>query len=203
MPAFEAPHWYAGMRFAFATTRQLVVWLVLFSCCIFSATHLRARPALPAPTVVAGEQIEGRLAVLQDGDSFIALTSQGRITIRIAGIDAPERSQAYAGNSRGQLQQLLHGRDLRIHVVKIDQYQRVVAQVFSMREEQWLDVGLEQVTQGLAWHYKQYAKEQELEERLAYTRAEEVARKQKRGLWKDLDTATPPQAPWDYRKARR
>jgi endonuclease YncB( thermonuclease family) len=191
------------MRFAFATTRLSLVCFALVLSFSLTFTCLQARPALPSPDVNIGETINGRLAVLQDGDSFIAQTSKGQMTIRLAGIDAPERFQAFSSNARGQMQQLLHGRDLRIQVIKIDQYQRVVAQVFSLREEQWIDVGLEQVTQGLAWHYKRYAKEQELPDRLAYARAEEEARKQRRGLWKDLDTASPPQAPWDYRKERR
>jgi endonuclease YncB( thermonuclease family) len=196
-------HRQVAMRFAFATTRRSLLCLAILCLVNLGSTRAQARPVLPMPSVVAGEQLTGRLAVLQDGDSFIAATPQGRITIRIAGIDAPERFQAFSGNARGQMQQLLQGRDLRIHVIKIDQYQRAVAQVFSRHEEQWIDVGLEQITQGLAWHYKRYAKEQELAERLAYTRAEEDARKQRRGLWKDLDTASPPQAPWDYRKERR
>jgi endonuclease YncB( thermonuclease family) len=162
-----------------------------------------ARAPNAVTAVQAGDVLEGALAVLQDGDSFVAQTPQGRVTVRLSGVDAPERHQPYAGNARGQLQQLLQNRSLRIQVVKRDQYQRLVAQVFSLRDNVWIDVGLEQVRQGLAWHYKRYAKEQDFETRLAYARAEENARAERRGLWKDLETATPPQAPWDYRKERR
>lgn len=56
-------------------------------------------------------------------------------------------------------------------------------------------VGLAQVTQGFAWHYKMYEKEQSAEERVRYADAEMEARRKMLGLW--VDKA--PVAPWDWR----
>ena len=46
-----------------------------------------------------------------------------------------------------------------------------------------LDAGLAQITVGLAWHYKQYAKEQTEEDRERYSFAEVEARAKNAGLW--------------------
>ena len=47
------------------------------------------------------------------------------------------------------------------------------------------DAGLDQIQSGLAWHYKSYEREQSTEDRVAYARAEETARAERRGLWRD------------------
>jgi len=61
-----------------------------------------------------------------------------------------------------------------------------------------LDVGLAQVTVGLAWHYKRYAPEQSEEDRERYAFAEKEARAKRAGLWRDRE----PVAPWDWRRTR-
>lgn len=56
------------------------------------------------------------------------------------------------------------------------------------------DVNLELFRRGLAWWYRHYApKDKEL------ARAEEEARKAKRGLWADAK----PIPPWEWRNGRR
>ena len=52
---------------------------------------------------------------------------------------------------------------------------------------------------GLAWHYKQYAKEQSEAQALAAAQVEEFARTKNLALWQDSE----PEAPWDWRKNRR
>ena len=64
-----------------------------------------------------------------------------------------------------------------------------------------IDVGLRMIELGLAWHYKRYANTQPREEAASYAIAETVARVEKAGLWRDLETAAPPVPPWDWRKA--
>ena len=49
---------------------------------------------------------------------------------------------------------------------------------------------------GLAWHYKQYEREQEVEDRALYAQGEYLAQKDRLGLWKDKN----PIPPWDFRK---
>ena len=58
------------------------------------------------------------------------------------------------------------------------------------------DVGLAQIQQGLAWHYKEYQREQSAADRQSYAEAETQARKAQAGLWRDPD----PMPPWEWRK---
>ncbi len=62
-----------------------------------------------------------------------------------------------------------------------------------------LDVGLAQITKGLARHFKRYAHEQPTEERERYAFAEEEARAKRVGLWADPD----PVPPREWRKSKR
>lgn len=58
-----------------------------------------------------------------------------------------------------------------------------------------VDVNLQQVKAGVAWWYRDYAKEQSPEDRRLYEQAEQQARMQRVGLWRDAE----PIPPWDWR----
>jgi endonuclease YncB( thermonuclease family) len=58
------------------------------------------------------------------------------------------------------------------------------------------DVNLRQVKRGLAWHYKQYEREQEVEDRALYAQGEYLAQKDRLGLWNEKKSMPP----WDFRK---
>jgi hypothetical protein len=62
-----------------------------------------------------------------------------------------------------------------------------------------LDVGLEQIKAGMAWHYKRYQNEQSKEDRKSYSSAERVAKKKQVGLWGDKN----PIQPWKWRRDNR
>jgi endonuclease YncB( thermonuclease family) len=70
---------------------------------------------------------------------------------------------------------------------KKDRYQRVLGKVTL--EEQ--DICLEQVKRGMAWHYKQYQRDQTQEDRMKYDLAEKEARANKLGLWTDESPVEP------------
>ena len=57
-----------------------------------------------------------------------------------------------------------------------------------------LDVGLYQLTVGMAWWYRHYAKEQSPEQRGQYEFAEFEAKAKKEGSWLEPNAV----APWDW-----
>ena len=61
------------------------------------------------------------------------------------------------------------------------------------------DANLAQVNAGMAWWYRKYAKEQTSQQRANYEAAEDSARGERIGLWRDAG----PVPPWDWRKAKR
>jgi endonuclease YncB( thermonuclease family) len=79
---------------------------------------------------------------------------------------------------------------VRVDARKKDRYKRTIGRVWVASDDckatdcpKTLDAGMALLTQGLAWHYKQYAKEQPLEEREQYSFAEYEARAKRVGLW--------------------
>jgi len=85
-------------------------------------------------------------------------------------------------------------KQVTIEYNKQDKYGRTIGKILV----DGLDANLEQVKTGMAWHYKQYAKEQTASDRAAYAEAETLARAEKRGLWVDREQ-TPP---WEWRHSR-
>ena len=77
---------------------------------------------------------------------------------------------------------MAHGRGARAECAKTDRYGRAVCRVTV----DGIDIGLEQVRRGLAWHYVKYAREQSAEVRLDYAQAEVDARIARVGLWTAL-----------------
>ena len=137
----------------------------------------------------------GTVVGVADGDTLTLLDAgKNSHRIRIDGIDAPERTQPYGQRARQSLADLAHGRSARAECPKLDRYGRAVCRVLV----DGVDVGLEQVRRGFAWHYVKYAHEQPAQARLAYAQAEERARTQGVGLW----AVAAPMAPWDYRRER-
>ncbi|MGB2819137.1 MAG: thermonuclease family protein [Burkholderiaceae bacterium] len=155
-------------------------------------------PALLAalPYSAHAEQLRGKVVAVADGDTITLLDEQRQQhRIRLDGIDAPERSQPFGQRARQSLAGLAHGREAVAECPKTDKYGRSVCRVTV----DGIDVGLEQVRRGLAWHYVRYAREQTPEARVEYARAEQQARGERSGLWSYRD----PTPPWDYRRAAR
>lgn len=101
--------------------------------------------------------ITGRIVGISDGDTITVLDpSKTQHRIRVDGIDAPEKGQAFGQRSKESMSDLALGRDALAQCSKTDRYGRDVCKVLVGGA----DVGLEQVRRGLAWHFKRYAHEQ-------------------------------------------
>jgi len=153
-------------------------------------------PAAEARSAKSIAWIDGVVEHVYDGDSFRLHTGDGRdLGVRIAGIDAPERTQPFANVSRQALREAIDDREVRVAAMKVDPYGRVVGRVFVAGR----DVGLEQLDRGLAWHFVRYDADLAPAERERYAQAQRKAQTRRAGLWKQND----PQAPWLFREQRR
>lgn len=136
--------------------------------------------------------IVGDVVAVADGDTLTVLDgSKVQHKIRLAGIDAPEKKQAYGNRSKQSLSDLVFSRLVTAETDKRDRYGREVGKVTV----DGIDANLEQIKRGMAWHYKQYEREQLPLDRALYADAEANARRSSVGLWSDV-AAT---APWEYR----
>lgn len=142
------------------------------------------------------ETLLGRVIAIADGDTLTILdaTNQSH-KIRLAGIDSPEKKQDFGQRAKTNLSTLAFGKSASADCRKRDRYQRQIC-VVSVAGK---DVGLAQIRAGLAWWYKQYAREQTAQERMTYEQAEVAARARRLGLWADKD----PMPPWDWRHRKR
>lgn len=137
--------------------------------------------------------LQGKVVSVADGDTITILdVNKTQHKIRLQGIDAPEKAQAFGEKSKQSLYEMVHGKTVQVSFTKNDKYGRIVGKVFLDTQ----DICHQQIKSGLAWHYKKYQDEQPLADRDTYSVSESNAKSQQLGLWSDAQ----PTAPWDYRK---
>ena len=127
-----------------------------------------------------------------DGDTMDVSLASGPITIRLHGIDAPERDQPLGPTATKALRSLVEGQPLEIEPIEqSDAYGRMVAKVFV----DGADVNAHMVETGYAWAYRRYLRREPGDE--TYCRLEAGARAAGRGLW----VGSPEQwdSPWNHR----
>ncbi|GAB3819579.1 hypothetical protein GCM10028895_18210 [Pontibacter rugosus] len=136
-------------------------------------------------TATSGDKVIG----IKDGDTIELLQNGQPVTVRLYGVDTPEKTQAYGQKAKQFTSDLVFDKHVRLIVENKDRYGRTVGTILlpdgrSLNEEL--------VKNGYAWHYKAYSNDKNL------ANAEADARRFKRGLWQDAN----PVAPWDYRKEK-
>lgn len=132
----------------------------------------------------------GRVVGVSDGDSFTILDhNKQEVRVRLYGIDAPEKNQAFGNVSKKYLSDLIYGKQISLTEIDRDQYGRIVA----IAEVGTLVVNESMLEAGLAWHYMQY------DHNPMWMALQETAQLQRKGLWVDKN----PTAPWTFRKNKR
>ena len=174
--------------------RSLCLLLVALGCPGWAGAGLSASPPNRPPSA---EWVTcQRISAVHDGDTLTCTPAGAApFVVRVAGIDAPERGQAYWKSARTALQEGAPP-GTQAACYKTDRYGR---QVCRLRTPAGDDLPLTLVRLGLAWHTQAYLEEQTLEERTHYAEAQAQARQAHRGLWHQPQ----PQAPWDCRRLRR
>jgi len=141
---------------------------------------------LPRPTGAAPE-FHGRVVGVADGDTITVLHDGRAEKIRLYGIDAPEKGQAFGQRAKEFTAELAFGITVTVRVRDHDRYGRTVAEVV-LPDGQSLNQEL--VRAGYAWWYRRYSKDPIL------ARLEADAHDAHRGLWADPH----PVPPWDWRR---
>lgn len=141
---------------------------------------------------LAYANITGKVIGISDGDTLTVLdTNQVQHKVRLAGIDAPEKKQAFGQKSKESLSDCAYLKQVKIEGEKLDKYGRLIGKVIVNNQ----DCNLIQIAKGMAWHYKKYQKEQSSIDRLTYSNEEIKAKNNRLGLWNDMN-AIPP---WEFR----
>ncbi len=129
-----------------------------------------------------------------DGDTVIVRHGHKKTTVRLAGIDAPEKNQRWGTESRGALSRLVLRKDVRVTTKTVDDYGRVVA-LLEMGDANGaapLNVNEAQIRRGMAWEYSRHHNDKTL------MALQAEAKRARLGLWQQSN----PQPPWEFRKGQ-
>jgi len=150
-----------------------------------------------ACAAVSAETLKGRVVKVADGDTITVLVSNVQHKVRLNGIDAPEKKQAFGEASRKHLASLVAGKDVDVEWTKKDKYGRILGTVWVSvpspdgKGVVRCDANQSMLHAGFAWHYKRFDSSK------AYSDAESDARRAKLGLWRDPR----PVPPEEFRKS--
>jgi len=137
---------------------------------------------------VYSDTLTGLVVGVSDGDTVKVLdATKTQHRIRLYGIDAPESHQAFGQRSKQLMSSLVFNKNVRVEYTEKDQYGRLLGTVYLGS----ININLEMVKAGLAWHYVYFAKNAK-----DIAQAEAGAREKKLGLWADPN----PTPPWDFRR---
>ena len=116
-----------------------------------------------------------RASHIVDGDTFY-------LSVRLIGIDSPERNEDLYREASDYLRELLRGRRVRIEQdeEQLDRYGRILGYVYVEHEEEEILVNEEMIRQGYA-EAKDYPPNTQFSER--FDEAEQEAREHRRGIW--------------------
>lgn len=130
-----------------------------------------------------------QLEYVQDGDSVILCCDKNSQTfiVRLKDIDAPEKKQPFAKESKNYLSSLLKNKSLKLVGKKKDRYGRLLADIIVDEES----INAQMIKTGHAWLWR-------YSENLKLQWLQKQAKKDKKGLW-----ALPESQriePWKWRK---
>lgn len=167
------------MKFSFQSCRCTVASLTVALLPAACDWNLFGDPSAARPP--AEEQtVSCHVIGISDGDTLTCLTGQKRqIKVRLHGIDAPEKAQAYGQKAKRHLSDLAYGKTVMLDVADTDRYGRTVAVAVSGS----LNVNRQMVADGYAWAYRRYSG--------AYVADEAAAKSARKGLWRDTNPVNP------------
>jgi endonuclease YncB( thermonuclease family) len=134
--------------------------------------------------------LQGKVTEVLDGETITVLSLKYPVKVKLIGVAAPERDQAYAGVARQHLADFILNKFVVVRFSALrDGY--LVGQVFLGE----MDVCAQMLRDGGAW-YKPHEGDLSEIDRQIYQASQAAARNEHRGLWQDES----PVAPWDFRK---
>lgn len=144
-------------------------------------------------TPAAGASLRGVVSQVLDGQTiFVSLAPSRRLTVVLAGVDAPELKQEFGDVAQKHLESLILNKGVEVEFTQIG-----TSSLFGKVYCNGVDVGLQIVRDGVAWYYESTNQELSEIERRLYGEAEQLARSELRGLWRDGT----PMPPWEWRRA--
>ncbi len=150
-----------------------------------------------------GYTLRGTVTKVLDGQCVVIKDEKKKLhTIRMSGIDIPLEGQKFHNSATLNLVKLAMKKKVTIEWDKYDDY---CEKAKIPKKKCWkvgqvlldgVDLNLEQVKAGFAWHSPFRMNEQSTPDRTLYGEAELKAREKKAGLWKEKK----PVPPWEFKR---
>ena len=158
-------------------------FIIILFCLI--NVHLFASTVIP-------DTIYATVVKVVDGDTVhLKHDEYGKIKVRLADIDAPEKDQPFGKEATNSLSKLISGKLVKFNKVAIDKYNRIVGLIYYKETE----INYYLVRNGLAWSYDRYNRRKKIRD------AENIARKEQINLWSKQGASPIP--PWEWRRMRK
>ncbi|NJO61098.1 MAG: nuclease [Richelia sp. RM2_1_2] len=136
--------------------------------------------------------LTGKVVAVQDGDTITVLDNTNtQHRVRLASIDAPEKSQPFGNKSKQSLSDLVFGKQVTVTEDTRDRYGRTIGLVITGN----VNANAEQVARGYAWVYTQYLNPRDSN----FVQLQNTAKTNKLGLWADAA----PTPPWTWRHSSK
>jgi len=141
--------------------------------------------------------LRGEVIRVTDGDTVVIEPEKGgkNITCRLYGIDSPEtekrdrRGQPYAKEAAEELKKLILGQQVEVATTGEKTHNRDVCII----RNNGMDINREMIKRGYAWAYRKHLESPYASE---YIEAENEARVQRSGIWRQAN----PLPPWEFKK---
>ena len=137
------------------------------------------------------KEFEGVVSWVYDGDTVLVKSHGVKISVRLWGIDTPEKKQPGGRDALRYLIKMTRRRKVRIKPIESGIYGRLIAKIYVKEK----CINLEMIKAGYAWWYERYSKGW-----TAGKEAQAEAQAAKRGIW---GAETPPVRPYVWRKQHR
>jgi micrococcal nuclease len=131
------------------------------------------------------QRFEGKIIRILKGDTFIFLAGTEMLTVRMLGVEAPERDQPFSREAAQFLSKYLN-KDAVAELNGTDRDDRYIGILYVNGK----DINLLSLRGGYSWHNKRYSSDKK------YAEAEEYAQKNKLNIW----SMPKPIAPWVWRQ---
>jgi len=145
--------------------------------------------AAPANALV----LKGVVSEVRDGQTIVIITGGRKLGVILKGVAAPDLKQDFGEVSQQYLSSFILNKPVEVEFNQL-QSGDVVGKVFCNQ----LDIGLQVIRDGAAWFDPASGYSLTEAERNVYAGAQQAARNEMRGIWKDGS----PMPPWEWRRAQ-
>ena len=140
--------------------------------------------------IASAQSLSGKVVEVTDGRTLVLETSAGRINAQLQYIEVPEDGQPLFGVTRGHLSNLSFSK-----IVELKPQRIVRGKTIGRVTIDGVDLSLQMIRDGAAWHEPQDSSGQPQDEAADYGANQSLAKNEKRGVWSGAILKTP----WEVR----